>query len=187
MKDFSPTTKIYLFSTMLLGIFLLGWNMQYLQLNHWPELLILVIVGSIAMIIKVEGATERWHFSINFLVYGFCIVGLGVIEAMLVILISNLAYWIWYRKDYKGQWYIISFNIASFIVVAEVAKLAYDVLNPTGSLEIWKSVLAILAGMLVFTLLNHFLIGIIVWLARGQNFVESGVFEFLPSSFCQFI
>ena len=113
--------------------------MQYLQLNHWPELLILVIVGSIAMIIKVEGATERWHFSINFLVYGFCIVGLGVIEAMLVILISNLAYWIWYRKDYKGQWYIISFNIASFIVVAEVAKLAYDVLNPTGSLEIWVS------------------------------------------------
>jgi diguanylate cyclase (GGDEF)-like protein/putative nucleotidyltransferase with HDIG domain len=29
----------------------------------------------------------------------------------------------------------------------------------------------------VFTLLNHFMIGLVVWLARGENFLESGVFE----------
>jgi diguanylate cyclase (GGDEF)-like protein/putative nucleotidyltransferase with HDIG domain len=180
MKDFSPITKIYLFSVMFLGLLLLGWNTQYLQQKDWLELFILVILGSTAMIIKVKGATERWHFSLNFLVYGFCMVGLGIIGTMLVILISNLVYWIWYRDEYKGQWYIIAFNIASFIVVSEIATLVYQFLNPIGGLEVWTSVIAILAAMAVFTLLNHLLVGIIVWLARGQNFIESGVFEFMP-------
>jgi diguanylate cyclase (GGDEF)-like protein len=180
MKDFSPLTKIYLISTMTLGFFLLVWNQQYLNLENLPELVILLVIGSIAMIIKVEGATERWHISFNFLIYGFCIVGVGIAETLLVILVSNLAYWIWYRNDYKGQWYIICFNIASFIIVTQITTWAYQLMNPTGNPQTWLSVIAIVFAMSVFTFLNHLIVGIIVWLARGQNFSESGVFDSMP-------
>jgi diguanylate cyclase (GGDEF)-like protein/putative nucleotidyltransferase with HDIG domain len=34
--------------------------------------------------------------------------------------------------------------------------------------------------MAVFTLLNHLMIGLVVWFARGENFSKSGVFDILP-------
>jgi diguanylate cyclase (GGDEF)-like protein/putative nucleotidyltransferase with HDIG domain len=34
--------------------------------------------------------------------------------------------------------------------------------------------------MAIFTLLNHLMVGMIVWLARGENFKQSGIFEVLP-------
>ena len=34
--------------------------------------------------------------------------------------------------------------------------------------------------MAIFTLLNHLMVGMIVWLARGENFQQSGIFELLP-------
>jgi hypothetical protein len=32
----------------------------------------------------------------------------------------------------------------------------------------------------IFTVLNHLLVGIVVWLARGENFKVSGVFDSFP-------
>ena len=37
-----------------------------------------------------------------------------------------------------------------------------------------------LMSMAVYTLVNHLMVGIIVWLARGENFKQSGIFDFLP-------
>lgn len=155
------------------------WNLQFINPDDWLKILLLMSFGSIAMIIKTEGATSRWHFSINFLVYSFSMLNVGTIGTMLVILVSNLAYWIWYRKEYIGTWFIIIFNIASFILVTQITMLVYQTINPIGSLESWISILAILASMLVFTFLNHLIVGIVVWLARGENFTQSGVFELM--------
>jgi diguanylate cyclase (GGDEF)-like protein/putative nucleotidyltransferase with HDIG domain len=33
---------------------------------------------------------------------------------------------------------------------------------------------------LTYVLVNHLTIGFVIWFARGQNFIESGVFDFLP-------
>jgi diguanylate cyclase (GGDEF)-like protein/putative nucleotidyltransferase with HDIG domain len=180
MKDFSPITKIYVFSIMIIGLLLFGINIQYVNPNDWLKILVVTAIGSAAMIVKTEGATERWHFSINFLVYSFSILNLGLTGTILVILVSNLAYWAWYRKDYKGKWYIIIFNIASFIFVSYITVLVYQALNPSGNLQNWNSIVAIFVSMAVFTIVNHLLVGIIVWLARGQNFSQSGVFELMP-------
>ena len=35
--------------------------------------------------------------------------------------------------------------------------------------------------MVTFTLLNHWIIGVVVWLARGENFKQSGIFDFFPA------
>jgi len=37
-----------------------------------------------------------------------------------------------------------------------------------------------LLGMAVFTSFNHLMIGLVIWLARGENFTKSGMFDFLP-------
>ena len=44
----------------------------------------------------------------------------------------------------------------------------------------WQPVLAIAISMAIFNLLNHLMVGIVVWLARGENFRRSGVFDFFP-------
>lgn len=165
---------------MFLGAILLIWNIPSLSLADWPMLLALIALGSVAIVIRELGATNRWHITINFVAYSFCMLRLDTAGTMLVILISNLVFWIWYRGEFGNKWYIILFNTACYIFVAQTTILIYRWINPTSRLDTWLSVAGIVVGMLVFTLLNHLLVGIIVWLARGQNFTESGVFDFMP-------
>jgi diguanylate cyclase (GGDEF)-like protein len=40
--------------------------------------------------------------------------------------------------------------------------------------------IALLSSMLFFALINHLLVGIVVWLARGEDPVKSGLFDFFP-------
>jgi hypothetical protein len=42
-----------------------------------------------------------------------------------------------------------------------------------------QGALALFVALMTFTLLNHLLVGIVIMLARGQSFKESGVFDFL--------
>jgi diguanylate cyclase (GGDEF)-like protein len=91
-------------------------------------------------------------------------------------LVSNIAEWIWNRQ----RWFIQLFNISSYIIVAQIAGLVYAWINPDHVLVSWQAVMAILVGMAIFNLVNHLMVGTVVWLARGENFKESGVFEFFP-------
>jgi diguanylate cyclase (GGDEF)-like protein len=100
----------------------------------------------------------------------------GVPETILVILASNLAEWMWN----KPPWYIQLFNTCCYIVVVQAASFLYGWINPENSLASWQAVVAIVLSMAVFNLLNHLMVGIVVWLARGENFKRSGVFDFFP-------
>ncbi|MGD9094123.1 MAG: diguanylate cyclase, partial [Anaerolineales bacterium] len=42
------------------------------------------------------------------------------------------------------------------------------------------TVIGILTAMATFTLINHLLVGVVIWLARGENFSQSGVLDFFP-------
>jgi diguanylate cyclase (GGDEF)-like protein/putative nucleotidyltransferase with HDIG domain len=176
MKELSLKTKVYLFSIYLAGALVLAWNLYGLQIKEPWILLILCILASLALIIKVEGATNRSHYTISFLVYGFTFVLLGTPATIIVITASNLIEWIWNRP----AWYIQAFNTSCYIVVIYLASLAYSAINPGGELNSVSAVLAIAITMAIFTLLNHLMVGVIVWLARGENFSKSGVFDSLP-------
>lgn len=176
MKGLSLKAKIYLFTIYICGIVVLLWNLLRLDWNHLFILSVLVILASLATVFKVEGTTSRSHYAINFLLYGFTFFYLGAPEAMLVILVSNLALWI-FRKL---LWYISIFNITSFILVLQVSDWMYRWINPSGDLNIGMGALGIALSMLVFTLLNHLTIGLVVWLARNENFSQSGIFDILP-------
>lgn len=176
MKDFTPRTKFYLFATWMAGALLLGWNLLHLDTGHTPLLASLAVLGSLALIFKVEGSTNHSHYSIDFLIYGFSLFLLGAPAAILVILISNVVEAIWHRT----AWYIQAFNIACYIIAIQAASLVAGWINPSGALQTLSGVVAIVFGMAFFTLLNHLMVGMIVWLARGENFQQSGVFELLP-------
>ncbi|HSB67218.1 MAG TPA: diguanylate cyclase, partial [Anaerolineales bacterium] len=176
MKSLSLPARFYIVFTILVGSFSLGWNLYHLDREELWTTAVLSVLASLSLILKVEGSTKRSHYNISFVIYAFTFVLLGPEEAILVILIANLAEWAWYRYP----WYIPSFNIASHILVLHLSGIIYHWINPGSEIIGWLGVLSILVGMAVFTLLNHLMVGVVIWLARGENFAKSGMFDFLP-------
>jgi len=176
MKDLSSQTKIYIILTIVAGSAILVWLLlNYSWQNYWA-LLALSGLASLAFFFKVEGTTNRSHYNISFLVYGFTFVFLGPEASIVVILISNLVDWAWH----KYAWYIQGFNIASFIIVVYISGLVYSFINPEMSLLSFEGILGAMTSLAIFTLLNHLMIGLVVWFARGESFAKSGIFDVLP-------
>jgi diguanylate cyclase (GGDEF)-like protein len=138
--------------------------------------LALILAASLAQIFKVDGTTKRSHYVFSFVVYSFSLLRLGLPETILVVVFSNLAEWIFTRPP----WFIAAFNTASYIMVMHFTMVTYSFVNPSGGLQDWRTVAAIVASMIVFSLLNHGLVGIVIWLARGENFAQSGIFDIMP-------
>jgi len=176
MRSFSFSTKLYLFATCLAGIGVFASHIRQIDLSKPWLLVALCVLASLALILKVEGSTNRSHYTFSFLVYGFTFAIFGPSEGMLVIVVSNVVEWIWN----KPPWFIQLFNTGSYILVMGAAGLVYYWINPAKSSDTWQAALAIIFSMATFNLLNHLMVGIVIWLARGENFKKSGIFEFFP-------
>jgi diguanylate cyclase (GGDEF)-like protein/putative nucleotidyltransferase with HDIG domain len=176
MKDLSLSTKLYLIFIYLLGFGLLLWNTLYTTPVDLKMTVALSVLASLFLIFKVKGATNRSHYSFSFLIYGFAFVYLSLGETMWVILISNLVEWVWNRPP----WYIRLFNAFCYISVISVAHFIYLLLNPSSLLSTPLGIASLAISVVIFTLLNHLLVGVVVWLARGENFKVSGVFDSFP-------
>jgi diguanylate cyclase (GGDEF)-like protein/putative nucleotidyltransferase with HDIG domain len=175
VKDFSIKTRIYIWVTLIAGALLVGHTLFFQNLQqYWLPAVILSLLASFTLLLRVEGATSRTHYNIAFLIYGFSIVLYGAPVAVAVMLISHIVEWIWH----KYPWYIQLFNLASYVVVAVATGLIFEAFNLSHALNTWEAALSTLAAMICFTLLNHLMIGLIVWLARGENFAQSGIFDF---------
>jgi hypothetical protein len=165
MKEMTIPTRIYLFSIYFLGALLLSWNLLEWQVKEPIMLAILCILASLALIIKVEGTTNRSHYAFSFIVYGFTFAHFGIPETIVVIIASNLVEWLVNRQ----LWFIQIFNIACYIIVIHVAGLVFYLISPSLLLTKSLGILAITVSMAVFTLLNHLIVGIILWMARGES------------------
>jgi diguanylate cyclase (GGDEF)-like protein/putative nucleotidyltransferase with HDIG domain len=176
MSELSAKAKFYIFAVILGGLLVLATSIPKLYVPDAWMLLVLSGLASLSLIFKVEGATERLHYNISFLIYSFTFILLGPADAVLVILISNLSEWAWH----KYAWYIQTFNIANYLLVIYASGAVYELISPGGGIFTLTGILGALVAMLVFTFLNHLLIGTVVWLARGENFLKSGIFDVLP-------
>ncbi|MEK7325338.1 MAG: diguanylate cyclase, partial [Chloroflexota bacterium] len=116
---------------------------------------------------------ERSSYNISWVVYGFVFVLFGPSAAVVVILISHLVEWAWYQY----AWYIQAFNIATFALCTSLAGIVYGWIAGDQLPSDMAGLIAVLSALAVFTLLNHLLIGLVLKLARGQSFMESGVFS----------
>ncbi len=177
MKDLSPKTRLFLVVVYAAGALILSWHLVRLPLHgSWLLLGALCSAASLASIFKVEGATNRSHYTINFLVYGFTFALMGTSAALTVIAVSSLVEWIWRRPP----WFIQAFNAACYVLVMYVGSVVYSFINPSENMTTASAIIAITAAMATFTLLNHLMVGIIVWFARDEDFRKSGVFDVLP-------
>ncbi|MFT3894131.1 MAG: diguanylate cyclase [Anaerolineales bacterium] len=176
MKSLSYKTKLYLFSTYLIGLAIFIWQIIRIEVDRPWLLLILCLLASLTLVLKVIGATDNSHYTFSFLVYGFSFVTLGLPPTLLVILVSHLVEWYWNSPKWYGQ----LFNISNYFIAMWAASFTYQWINPATSVSTWQTVLAIFASMSVFDLLNHLMVGVVVWLARGENLKKSGIFDFFP-------
>lgn len=178
MKNLPAQSRVYLVSVYLAGALLLSINLLDFTIVDPVIFTALCILGSILHILKVEGATNRSHYTFSFLIFGFAIIFLPPTLALIVIIVSNVAEWAWNRPP----WFIQLFNISCYIISAQIAILVYQYLNAPGTFTSWEVILAIALAMISFTVVNHMLVGIILWLARGENFKQSGIFDLVPIS-----
>lgn len=176
MKDLSVPTKLYLIFVYLLGLGLFIWNVLKVSASNYLMVVILSVLASLFLIFKVEGTTVRSHYTFSFLIYGFAFAYFGLGETLIVILVSNIVEWAWNNP----AWYIQLFNTFCYILVMSAARLAFVLIDPSGTIFSLMGVLSIAVSMGVFTVLNHLIIGIVVWLARGENFKVSGIFDGFP-------
>jgi diguanylate cyclase (GGDEF)-like protein/putative nucleotidyltransferase with HDIG domain len=175
MKDLSLSTRLYIIGTLIAGSICLVFYLPRLSWqSEWLPVVILALLASLSLLFKVEGSTNRTHYNLTFLLYGYCLILYGAPVTILVMTVSHIVEWIWH----KYHWYIQLFNLGSYIIVATGSTLVYELANPARLTTTWQGVLSMLAALTFFALFNHLMVGIIVWLARGENFEQSGIFQF---------
>jgi len=174
MRNFSTAAKVYIIGTILVGLGLIVWMVGELDWAN-PGLYLLAALGAVAQTLKVEGPNDKTNYSIAWFVYGFAFIAYGPLSAMFVVVMSHLVEWVWH----KYPWFIQSFNIANHVISVFLAGLVFETLSQGTRVLDPNGATALVAANLVFVFGNHFLVGVVVKLARGQSFAESGVFGFL--------
>jgi hypothetical protein len=118
MKSLSNKTKFYLFSTYLTGFAIFIWHINRIEMDRLWLLFILCVLASLALVLKVIGATDNSHYTFSFLIYGFSFVTLGLPPTLIVILVSNLVEWFWNNPKWYGQ----LFNIGNYFLAMWAAS-----------------------------------------------------------------
>jgi diguanylate cyclase (GGDEF)-like protein len=146
----------------------------------WTEFLILVTLASAAQLFKAVGPTHQ-IFHTTLLFFFASLILLDPFYFILVVLVSHLLEWAKERltnSPHLKDWYIQPFNIAMHIIVGLMAYVVYQTLlaySPDASSPI--PVIAGLLAAVVYVTLNHMIIGLVLVLARGVTWKESGVMD----------
>jgi hypothetical protein len=174
MRSMSTNSKIYIGVTIFIGLGLLVWmslNLDWLNTG----LYLLAILGAVFQTLKLEGPNARTNYSIAWFVYGFTFLALGLPSTLFVITVAHLVEWVWH----KYPWYIQSFNIGNHVISAFLAGLVFAAIGQGPKVQNLQDTIGMVLASMVFVSGNHLMVGLVVKLARGQSFSESGVFGFL--------
>lgn len=179
MKSLTLRARIYIISVITIGamIFLncsltwMGWSSEM-----WFSMLLLGVLAATAQILKVEGATARSSYELSWVVWGFTLALYGPDAAAFTILVSYVAEWMWHKQ----KWFISCFNIGAFSIAIAVANSIGSLIQDIDPNSMTMMVGARLTTTIIFTLFNHFLVGLVLWFARGENFAQSGVLNVFP-------
>jgi diguanylate cyclase (GGDEF)-like protein/putative nucleotidyltransferase with HDIG domain len=172
MKGLSRIAKLYIGVALAAAVIVAAWNLPRLRPQDVWLLLPVAALAAAAQVLKVEGATDRSSYNISWMAYGFALVRLGAPAAMFVILVAHVVEWMFH----KYPWYIQTFNIATYFMAAQAAEICMGPAISSAGRMLPPEAIAILVAMAVFTGVNHLLVGLVIWLARGENLIKSGIF-----------
>ena len=174
MSNLTPAAKGYILGIILVGLLLIAGTVPGVNWTN-PWLYLVAALGAAAQTLKLEGPSARTNYSIAWFAYGFAFVTFGPAAAMFVIVVSHLVEWAWH----KYPWYIQAFNIGNHVIALYLAGLAFELIAQGTRVTGLAGAIGLVLASLIFVLSNHLLVGVVVKLARGQSFAESGVFAFL--------
>jgi len=143
------------------------------DIDGWGTFAILAVAAAVAQLFVVRSPrNQSYHTS-----YAFLIAAAMLLPPELVVLVgivANIPEWL--KERYP--WFIQSFNICNFTLNTMGAWGAYTVVTNYVPLEGNASfALGGFAACAVFVALNHFLLAMMLHLARGHSIRETGLFS----------
>lgn len=140
---------------------------------------LLVLIGLAVYGQSLEVKYGRDSYYPHFVPFFAALLLLPPIAFMIVVIVPHLMEWL--KKRLEGNpypWYIQPFNIASHIIAGFAAQRVFFALGGTFSEFTLQTTLgALVPTLIVYLIINHFLIGQALFLARGLAWTESGVLE----------
>lgn len=173
MKALPVLARIYIIGAILVA--------GSLGLAQYPDLagsqdwllLAVAILACLAQVRKVGGPTKNSNYDLSLLVYGFALLQLGRQETVWIMAAAGLFAWIWHR-DF---WYINLFNLSMWVISISVAGWAYQNISAWQGPAGLPAILAMIAAALLYTLINHLMLGYVIWLASAETLADSGAFD----------
>lgn len=175
MQGLRWQARIYIGCTLAVGALVYVLYFLHLQLEHPARLIMLSIFAAITHTLKVEGATARSSYQISWIAYGASFVLLNPSETMIVLVVAHVVEWLWHRSP----WYIALFNLTAFGIITMISTQLWELIGAEDDPFTAISTLAYLVAGAGFTIMNHLMVGLVIWLARGENLMRSGVFNLL--------
>ncbi len=133
---------------------------------------VLGVLSAAAQLFKVDApSSHSYHTTPAFLFAAVLLLDPALLVPLgLIILVPE-----WIR--YRYPWYIQTFNISTYLLNMLAAWAVFNAVAGQSSLSVsWQTAVATGLAATTFILINHVMVGLVLWLARGISFRDSQVF-----------
>lgn len=174
MQGLSRAAKVYVLGVIGLAAALV--LVQIPSLLSWrddPWLFLFLLLGAITAQFFTVVTPKHQHYYLTpaFFFPGIMLLGYGALA--LIIAAAHIVEWIKVRYP----WYIQTFNIAGHIIAGYAAKTLLFWLLPRGEAQLLTltGVFAVFLAGVLYTVLNHLMVGLVLRLARNVSLKDSQV------------
>jgi hypothetical protein len=177
---------IYLVLLVSLGLACFALTQPIRLMSAWFPFIVLTVMATLAQLFKAlfksdqksERGTTTYTPKLIVLFAGIYLLPPPLL--VMLFIIPHLVDWIKERLTKSAnlaKWYIQPFNIATHLLAGLAAQWIFLAWVPEGN-RLWAAgTVGRMAGALAFVLVNHLLVGIVMFLARGVRLRESGVLD----------
>jgi len=133
---------------------------------------VLGVFSAAAQLFKVDApSSHSYHTTPAFLFAAVLLLDPSLLVPLgLIILVPE-----WIR--YRYPWYIQTFNISTYLLNMLAAWAVFNAVAGQSSFSVsWQTAVATGLAAATFIFINHVMVGLVLWLARGISFRDSQVF-----------
>lgn len=178
MRELPRPAQLYLYLCYLLGLSALGWLLMGDPFSSgaedWLLGALLALAAGAAQVLTVARAKSHYSDHLTPAPVFAALLLLPSPVLALVVVFAFVPEWVYYRR----KWYIQLFNISSWLAATVLGRWALASGGDAPRLEPAAAVSAvsILAALLLFLGTQTMLLALVLKLARGESFRESGLF-----------